>query len=102
MRGARLAGWSALGAPPCELRLHATLDNGQCFNWRRQPGDDAVWVGVLGRRLLALRECDGDCLFRCLSSLEGGATPGSGADEDESLRLELRNYFQLDTPLAPL
>ena len=36
MRGASSlpsAGWHALAAPKAELRLHATLENGQCFGW---------------------------------------------------------------------
>ena len=51
-------GWCALAVAPCELRLKNTLENGQCFGWHRQPGDDNVWVGVLGQRLLALRETE--------------------------------------------
>ena len=90
-------GWRSLAAAPCELRLHATLDNGQCFGWRRQPGDDAVWVGVLGQRLVGLRETEGDCLFRCLSS----SAPG-GKNDEKLLRDELREYFQLDTDLRSL
>ena len=40
-------GWSALVVSPCELRLASTLENGQCFGWQRQPGNENVWVGVL-------------------------------------------------------
>ena len=85
-------------AAPCELRLHSTLENGQCFGWHRQ-GDQPIWVGVLGRRLLALRETESDCLFRCLSR-SPAILPS--VDEDAALREELRDYFQLETPLAPL
>ena len=63
------AGWHALRASSHELRLASTLENGQCFGWHRQACEEPVWVGVLGRRLLALRETESDCLFRCLSSL---------------------------------
>jgi N-glycosylase/DNA lyase len=84
--------WHSLKVAPAELRLRATLENGQCFGWQRQPGDAPVWVGVLGRRLLALRETESDCLFRCL-----------GASDDAALlRDELRDFFQLGTPLRPL
>ena len=88
------AGWCALAVAPCELRLRTTLDNGQCFGWHRQPGAENVWVGVVGSKLLALKETESDCHFRCLS--------GAGEEQDEHLRDELRDFFQLDTPLVPL
>ena len=92
--------WHKLLVPPRELRLEATLENGQCFGWHRQDGDasHSSWVGVLGRRLLELKETETDCLFRCLNEEAAG---GASVAEDE-LREELRSYFQLDTPLAPL
>ena len=93
-RAALSRGWHALTVPASELRLHATLDNGQCFGWHRQPGADNVWVGVLGSRLFALKETESDCEYRCLS--------GGGEEQDGSLRDELRDFFQLDTPLGPL
>ena len=95
-------GWSALAVAPCELRLHATLDNGQCFGWRRQPGDENVWVGVLGQKLLALRQTESDCLFRCLSRADSSGHEATAEAEEAVLRDELRDYFQLDTPLVPL
>ena len=58
MKAAR--GWHALMAPASELRLHATLDNGQCFGWHRQPGAENVWVGVVGSKLLALKAACAD------------------------------------------
>lgn len=86
--------WNALAVAPGELRLQTTLENGQCFGWHRQPGDEPVWVGVLGRRLLALRETATDTEYRCLAS--------KGDEDSCEIRDELRDYFQLDTPLAPL
>ena len=99
------AGWHRLlAASPRELRLECTLENGQCFGWHRQPGDEPVWVGVLGSRLLALRETENDCLFRCLGQAKQGAdVDNTIADADaDALRTELHHYFQLGTPLAPL
>ena len=92
--------WHRLAVPPRELRLDTTLENGQCFGWHRQPGDgDASWVGVLGRRLLEVRETETDCLFRCLGDQSGAGDDQSAA---ASLCNEVRQFFQLDTPLAPL
>ena len=95
------SGWHALAVPKAELRLHVTLENGQCFGWTRQPGDDPVWVGVFGRRLLALKEVEDDCLFRCLSGSQCDHTTSSSASPT-ALADELRDYFQLSTPLQPL
>ena len=66
------AAWTGLGVHPLELRLENTLENGQCFGWRRQPGDSSepVWVGVLGEHVLALRQTEDDCMFRCVG--DGG------------------------------
>ena len=97
--------WHKLLARPTELRLESTLENGQCFGWTRQKCDDPVWVGVLGQQLLALRQTESDCLFRCLSSLkvsESGERASEGSSSTDDLRDELRSYFQLGTPLAPL
>lgn len=87
--------WKTLVCSPPELRLEYTLTNGQCFNWHRQPGDDPVWVGMLGRRLLALRETDAGAQYRCITEMPSATGGASVADE-------LRDYFQLATPLAPL
>ena len=91
--------WQRLAASPLELRLEATLQNGQCFNWYRQPGAEPVWVGMLGRRLLALRETESGCQYRCISE---APAPSAAASRSPSLEEELRDYFQLETPLAPL
>lgn len=98
MRGAVAPVWHRLCASPVELRLDTTLANGQCFGWHRQPNDD--WVGVLGSRLVSLRDTESDTLFRCLSALPPAAP--SAATEEELLRDELRDYFQLATELEPL
>jgi N-glycosylase/DNA lyase len=93
---ARASVWHALAASPAELRLQSTLENGQCFGWHKQPGEDPVWVGVLGRRLLMLRETATDTEYRCLTS------SGGGHDDTDAIGHELRDYFQLSTPLVPL
>ena len=88
--------WHRLLSAPTELRLRVTFENGQCFGWTRQPGDDPVWIGVLGQRVLAVREIESDCLFRCLGELSETET------DTATIRDELHDYFQLGTPLAPL
>ena len=95
--------YAAQAVPPRELRLEYTLLNGQCFGWeRRQPArevcNDPVWVGVLGKRVLALRQTETDCLFRCIGSLSDETAEEAIA----SVRSELVDYFQLDTKLEPL
>ena len=104
------APWSKLLGltSPRELRLTATLENGQCFGWHRQPsgciGDGVsgpVYVGVLGSRLLALRETDTDTFFRCLNA-ESAAAAEAGVSDEVLVHDELRSYFQLATRLSPL
>ncbi|MBO8631364.1 hypothetical protein INO08_16820, partial [Staphylococcus aureus] len=76
--------------------------NGQCFGWRR-VGLEPVWVGVLGRRVLALRQTETDCLFRCLGALPPlppSPSPPAADVGVRTLRSELEEYFQLATPLA--
>jgi N-glycosylase/DNA lyase len=49
--------WCDLAIPPCELRLKMTLDNGQCFEWVCIHNvDDLEYAGVLGERLIGLRQ----------------------------------------------
>ena len=88
--------WAPLKVPAAELRLEQSLANGQCFGWRRRADSD-VWVGVLGSRLVELRETESDTQFRCI-----GRAAAHAADEGALVRAELRYYFQLDVPLAPL
>ena len=75
------AAWTGLGVHPLELRLENTLENGQCFGWRRQPGDSSepVWVGVLGEHVLALRQTEDDCMFRCVGGPAVAATDAVAA-----------------------
>ena len=82
--------WTVLCADASELCLRHTLTNGQCFNWAATHATDE-YVGVLGRRVVLLRQNGGETAFRVAS---GGDTSG--------ILEELRDYFQLGTPLAPL
>jgi len=107
--------WIDLEVSAEELRPSATLTNGQCFNWLvvdvepTEEGDAAddssaqkpqqsawgthdakEWVGPLQDRVISVRETPATTLFRVLHG------PATGARED------LRRYFRLETPLAPL
>ena len=97
------AAWTGLGVHPLELRLDNTLENGQCFGWRRQPGDEPVWVGVLGEHVLALCQTEDDCMFRCVGGPAVAARDAAAAAAEEAaIVTQLRDYFQLDQPLRPL
>jgi N-glycosylase/DNA lyase len=99
-----------LRAPPNELRPSATLTIGQCFHWRTVSSSNDVatsesawgthdateWVGVLrtwagDSFTVAIKETPDTTLYRILQGPQG-------------LPYEriLREYFQLDCPLAPL
>ena len=100
--------WVDMGVPPEELRPSATLTTGQSFSWLVVEDDETKvaegeqktsawgvhdakeWVGPLGNRVISIRETPTTTLYRVLHG------PTDGADE------YLRDYFQLDTPLAPL
>ncbi|KAE9008119.1 hypothetical protein PR002_g16002 [Phytophthora rubi] len=76
-----------------ELSCALTLESGQVFAWRRHPEDFATWLGVVGRRVFALRERDDFVQFRCLHPLDLPVEDGVG---------ELSHYFRLDMPADPL
>jgi len=112
--------WVDLEVPARELRPSATLTNGQCFNWlvvdiepaeagdggstvdddvaspqKQQQSawgthDAKEWIGPLQNRVISIRETPTTTLFRVLHG------PVAGTKED------LRRYFRLETPLAPL
>ena len=97
------AAWTSLRVNARELRLDTTLENGQCFGWRRQPGDEPVWVGVLGEHVLALRQAEDDCMFRCVGGPAVVTEDAMAAAALEAaVATKLRDYFQLDQPLRPL
>ena len=84
-------GWRTLaGASPAELRPAHTLLNGQCFGWRPHELRQHEYVGVLGQRVVAIRQTPTVTQYR---ALHGDAT---------GLESELVDYFQLATPLQPL
>ena len=105
--------WIDLEVPPQELRPSATLTTGQCFNWlvvdesiAADVADTAAaspqksawgthdakeWVGTPFKdHAISIRETSKTTLFRVLCG------PKDGVKED------LRRYFRLETPLAPL
>ena len=83
--------WRTLvGATAAELRPAHTLLNGQCFGWRPHELREREYVGVLGRRVVAVRQTDTATQYRALH--------GDGV----GLEAELHDYFQLSTALAPL
>lgn len=68
--------WHDLDVAASELRPCASLATGQCFNWRpvqfqATPGggddDTMAWVGVVGQRVVALRETPATTMFACLA-----------------------------------
>ncbi len=101
---------------PAELRVTASLATGQCFNFRpvhfvpRGNGDGLIldepaWVGVLGRRVVALLDTHKTTLFSCLAdeSLPDNSKARPLKDsENSALRQAIRAYFQLEVPLTPL
>ena len=117
--------WTDLNAAPEELRPSNCLTTGQAFSWLVVESDDdeatkptaieqsldadfkmeqqqqqqqsawgvhdaKEWVGPLGDRVISIRETPTTTLYRVLH----GKTDG--------VEEYLRDYFQLDTPLAPL
>ncbi len=80
----RVVSWRSLGISARELRCDVTLTNGQAFNWRPHrvavtasasaaisappsappsaPVDE--WVGVMGQRVVILKQTADDTLFR--------------------------------------
>jgi N-glycosylase/DNA lyase len=82
--------WRTLSAGNAELRPAQTLLNGQCFGWRPHEEREKEYVGVLGCRVVAIRETETNTQYRPLYGGWAGLEP------------ELYDYFQLSTPLAPL
>ncbi|KAG7393310.1 8-oxoguanine glycosylase ogg1 [Phytophthora boehmeriae] len=70
-----------------DLSCALTLESGQVFSWRRHPKDLREWLGVVGRRVFALRECNDSVQFQCLHP--------SDLPYKQALD-ELSNYFRLD------
>jgi len=86
--------WHRLGCGLSELRLEATLANGQAFNWASLGGEaGGPWVGVVGAQVIMLKETEADIEFCC---------PSAPEQSPETLRADLSDHFQLGTPLGEL
>jgi N-glycosylase/DNA lyase len=86
-----MSAWRTLkGASAAELRPAHTLLNGQCFGWRPHDLRENEYVGVLGARVVAIRQTTECTQYR---ALHGG---------DTELGAKLQDYFQLSTALKPL
>jgi 3-methyladenine DNA glycosylase/8-oxoguanine DNA glycosylase len=90
--GAASDGWFSLGTCGAELRLDNTLPTGQSFRWRKTTEGD--YVGVVGERVVSMRQAPDDVLYRVHCRPRG--EPPS-ADRDA-----LANYFNLDVSLSTL
>ena len=90
--GAASDGWVSLGTCGAELRLDNTLPTGQSFRWRKTTEGD--YVGVVGERVVSMRQAPDDVLYRVHCRPRG--EPPS-ADRDA-----LANYFNLDVSLSTL
>ena len=52
-----MAAWRTLqGASAAELRPAHTLLNGQCFGWRPHDLREKEYIGVIGNRVIAIRQ----------------------------------------------
>ncbi|PNH05522.1 N-glycosylase/DNA lyase, partial [Tetrabaena socialis] len=88
-------GWRPLMETPTStaaLQLEFCLPTGQTFRWRRTG--DGQFTGVVGTRLLCLRQHSGDVSYRVLAR-------GAGASEAGDA-LALHDYFNLGTSLEAL
>lgn len=86
--------WIDLEVPPHELRPNATLNMGQCFNWKKLHGCENYWVGSLGSRAVAVRQLPDTTEFACLYA--------ANLESVKLLKNDLYEYFQLQHKLQPL
>eukprot|EP00879_Flechtneria_rotunda_P019415 GHRR01020392.1.p1 GENE.GHRR01020392.1~~GHRR01020392.1.p1 ORF type:complete len:645 (+),score=244.11 GHRR01020392.1:58-1992(+) len=84
--------WQSLGTPKQELLLSNTLPTGQSFRWRKTAED--TFTGVLGQRVVEIRQLNDDVEYRVLA--RGPSAPRSGDPA------AMRDYFNLDTSLSTL
>ncbi|GFR48120.1 hypothetical protein Agub_g9947, partial [Astrephomene gubernaculifera] len=105
-------GWRLLGAPPEELQLDFCLPTGQSFRWRRTG--DGQYTGVIGNRLVCLRQHPDDVSYRVLARCGDCCSPASpspapspspashspAASPAASDHAALRDYFQLHVRLG--
>tara|TARA_B110000240_G_scaffold26593_1_gene27539 strand:- start:3497 stop:5059 length:1563 start_codon:yes stop_codon:yes gene_type:complete len=85
-------GWISLGTSPTELCLANTLPTGQTFRWRKTSCGD--WVGVIGERVVSLRQAPTDVLYRVHCGPHGST---QSTDHDA-----IAEYFNLAVNLSDL
>eukprot|EP01084_Bolivina_argentea_P010616 19779_1 len=95
--------WMDLRVRPAELRAHC-LETGQTFQWRKVSSntEPESWLGVLNGCPLGIRSLDSTTLWRTRVSARSNKRACSTVDDYGNTEAILRDYFQLDTPLAPL
>ena len=86
------SGWASLGTPAKELRLDNTLPTGQSFRWRKTVDGD--YVGVIGERVVSMRQSENDVLYR-VHCRPSGSNPSTDA-------AALSDYFNLEVDLTSL
>ena len=90
--------WISLGTSAKELRLDNTLPTGQSFRWRRTA--EGWYVGVIGQRVVSIRQDDDDVSYRVHCG------PGGDADDAaESAKADaeaVADYFNLEVSLEAL
>lgn len=91
------AGWSLLGTPASELRLEHTMPTGQSFRWISPKDDRSEYLGVLGNRVMILRQLEGDVAYKTIAVGEDQC--GLFAMPDRKL---MEEYFNLRVPLTKL
>ena len=79
--------WKSLGVTSDELRLEYTLPTGQTFRWRQTSTTPDSFIGVLGQRIVHLKQLDDDVHYRIL-----GRSSTASPDEDQAA---LSDYFNL-------
>eukprot|EP01025_Chloroclados_australasicus_P062864 TRINITY_DN8274_c0_g2_i1.p1 TRINITY_DN8274_c0_g2~~TRINITY_DN8274_c0_g2_i1.p1 ORF type:complete len:372 (-),score=23.84 TRINITY_DN8274_c0_g2_i1:454-1569(-) len=81
--------WKSLKCPANELRLDVTLPTGQSFRWKAVG--KGVYVGVVGKRVVAMKEKPNDIEYQVIGR-------DAGVSEDEDLSV-LQDYFNLSYKL---
>ena len=78
-----------------ELRLKYTLPTGQSFRWRPRGSSESDYVGVIGARVVRVRETvNGDAEYKVY------CRPASESDDDDDR--VVRDYFNADVSLVDM
>jgi hypothetical protein len=96
-------GWRSLGTPRAQLCLDFTLPTGQSFRWRRTG--EGEYTGVVGARLVELRQAPDDVHWRVIARGAGGAShpsPHQGEEGAGGDAAALAEYFNLGVDLEAL